>query len=255
MAPLSGRLLRALEPCLISRSGSFLAWLWTLMACLPTSVSPNSRSRVSLSVGQERTPVFLSFFFPSIVSVIYLIYSSFSIYTGKKWPSGVTFQLIACRPKGLGSVGLKSDDPFDAPAVQTGYLTDPAGADLATLKHGIALARRLAAAPAFADWLQPSNGELFPGSGVADDAAVDKYIRETIHSSNAIVGTARMGVAGAEAGDVVDPALRVYGFENLRVIDASVMPTIPGGQTASPTIMIAERAARALSGDVGALPA
>lgn len=174
---------------------------------------------------------------------------------GKKWPSGVTFQLIACRPKGLGSVGLRSADPFDAPAVQTGYLTDPAGADLATLKAGIALARRIAAAPAFTDWLDPAAGELFPGAGAADDAAVEAYIRDTIHSSNAIVGTARMGAAGAAAGDVVDANLRVYGFDNLRVIDASVIPSIPGGQTAAPTIMLAERAAAALAGDAAALPA
>ena len=53
---------------------------------------------------------------------------------GKKWPSGVTFQLIACRPKSRGSVGLKSADPFDAPKLDPGYLSDPAGQDLATLK-------------------------------------------------------------------------------------------------------------------------
>ena len=168
---------------------------------------------------------------------------------GKKWPSGITFQLIACRPRGLGSVQLKSDDPFEFPAVSSGYLTDAAGADMATLKHGIALARDLAASAAFKDYVEGPEGELFPGRAISDDAAIEQYIRETIHSSNAIVGTCRMGTAGAAAGDVVDPShLKVYGFDNLRVIDASVIPTIPGGQTAAPVVMIAERAAAMILG-------
>ena len=167
---------------------------------------------------------------------------------GKKWPSGTTFQLIACRPKSLGSVGLKSNDPFDAPSVAPGYLNDPAGADLATLQHGIAIARDIATAPAFKDYLVDLDEELFPGKSVTSESDIEEYIRSTIHSSNAIVGTCRMGTAGAAAGDVVDPELKVYGFDNLRVIDASVIPIIPGGQTAAPTIMIAERAAAVILG-------
>lgn len=167
---------------------------------------------------------------------------------GKKWPSGVTFQLVACRPKSLGSVGLKSNDSFEAPAVTPGYLNDPAGADLATLQHGIAIARQMAGSAAFKDYLVDPEEELFPGKGVSSDSDIESYIRSSIHSSNAIVGTCRMGTAGAAAGDVVDPELKVYGFENLRVIDASVIPTIPGGQTAAPTIMIAERAAAVILG-------
>jgi choline dehydrogenase-like flavoprotein len=162
---------------------------------------------------------------------------------GKKWPSGITFQLIACRPKGLGSVGLKSNNPFEAPAVDTGYLNDPAGADMATLRHGVEIARQLAKTEAFQQYIEGADGEQFPGVKISSDADIESYIRETIHSSNAIVGTCRMGGAGAAAGDVVDGELKVYGFDNLRVVDASVIPTIIGGQTAAPTVMIAERIA------------
>jgi choline dehydrogenase-like flavoprotein len=165
---------------------------------------------------------------------------------GRKWPSGVTFQLIAARPAGRGRVGLRSADPFDAPRVETGYLTDPAGKDLATLRHGIRLARELAAAPAFAEFVD-AGAEAFPGPAVSDDAALDAYIRSSVHSSNAIVGTCRMG-ADAAGGAVVDAQLRVHGLEGLRVVDASVMPRIPGGQTGAPTAMVAERAAAMLTG-------
>ena len=161
---------------------------------------------------------------------------------GMKWTSGVTFQLIACRPKARGRVALASDDPFCPPHVETGYLTDAQGADLETLSDGLALARRLASTGAFAEYLDK---ELFPGADVSDSAAdIEGYIRRTVHSSNAIVGTCRMGDSGGpDKGDVVDSALRVYGTQGLRVVDASIMPIIPGGQTGAPTIMIAERAA------------
>jgi len=166
---------------------------------------------------------------------------------GKKWPSGVTFQLVACRPRSRGCVGLHSDSAFDAPAIETGYLADPEGRDLATLLHGITLARELASGSAFSEYIE---GEAFPGPSVAtNDEALEDYVRRSIHSSNAIVGTCRMGSGGAVAGDVVDPAtLTVHGLQGIRVIDASVIPGIPGGQTVAPVVMIAERAAAALGG-------
>ena len=74
---------------------------------------------------------------------------------------------------------------------------------------------------------------------------MEEYIRTTVHSSNAIVGTARMGAGPQDS--VVDAALRVHGVSGLRVVDASVMPSIPGGQTAAPTVMIAERLAAVLT--------
>ncbi|KAI7844723.1 hypothetical protein COHA_001810 [Chlorella ohadii] len=163
---------------------------------------------------------------------------------GLKWPSGITVQLIACRPHSTGSVGLKSADPFDAPKLSPGYLTDAAGADLATLRSGVHWARELARQGPLAEYL---SGELFPGSAVENDAAIDEYIRGSIHSSNAIVGTCKMGAGPADS--VVDTQLRVHGVEGLRVVDASVVPRIPGGQVAAPVVAIAERAAALLRGE------
>ncbi|KAL4424367.1 hypothetical protein ABPG75_001668 [Micractinium tetrahymenae] len=162
---------------------------------------------------------------------------------GLKWPSGITVQLIACRPQSRGSVGLKSADPFDAPKLETGYLTDAAGADLATLRVGVHWARDLASSGPLSEYV---NGELFPGSKVVSDEEIDEYIRSTIHSSNAIVGTCKMGAA--DGSSVVDSHLRVHGVDGLRVVDASVIPGIPGGQTAAPTVMVAERAAALITG-------
>ena len=158
---------------------------------------------------------------------------------GRKWPSGVTFQVVATRAAGKGQVSLKSDDPFDSPLIVPGYLTDRDGRDMATLKNGIELARKIASTGTMSSVL---DGELFPGADVSTPAAVEEYIRKTIHSSNALVGTCRMGTA-AENGDVVDQDLKIFGLEGIRVVDASVIPIIPGGQTGAPTVMIAERAA------------
>ena len=108
-----------------------------------------------------------------------------------------------------------------------------------TLKHGINLARQIASTGVMSEVL---DGEMFPGSDIATPAGVEAYIRRTIHSSNALVGTCRMGTSGAN-GDVVDNNLKIFGLDNIRVVDASVIPVIPGGQTGAPTVMIAERAA------------
>lgn len=165
---------------------------------------------------------------------------------GLKWPSGVTFQVIAVRPHSRGSISLKSADVFDAPKIDVGYLSDPAGEDVATLMSGIRVARELATTAPLADFLS-TDQELFPGAGTGGDAELEEYVRRSVHSSNAIVGTCQMG-ASAEAGAVVDAQLRVHGLQGLRVVDASIMPHIPGGQTGAPVFMIAERAAALLAG-------
>jgi len=79
---------------------------------------------------------------------------------GGSWPAGITMQLLACRPKSRGSVTLASTNPFDLPSVDLGYFTDPEGADLATLKAGINMARHISEQPALAQYLE---GELWPG--------------------------------------------------------------------------------------------
>ncbi|KAK9901079.1 hypothetical protein WJX75_002208 [Coccomyxa subellipsoidea] len=118
------------------------------------------------------------------------------------------------------------------------------GADLSTLRSGIKLARHIAAQPACAAFVA---SELHPGAPASSDAAIDEFIRDTVHSGNANVGTCSMAAApGGNA--VVDPCLRVFGVRGLRVADASVIPVIPGGQTGAATVMVAERAAQILLG-------
>ena len=164
--------------------------------------------------------------------------------TGRKWPSGVTFQLLAVRPASRGHIGLRSADPWDAPVLDPGFLTDKAGEDAATLRAGIAIARDLASQPAFSGLIE---GEAHPGPGAASESALDAYLASTLHSGNAVVGSARMGPRPS-AGDVVDSDLKVHGISGLRVVDASVFPVVPGGQTGAPVIMLAERAAAGLAG-------
>ena len=160
--------------------------------------------------------------------------------------SGLTVQVVNCRAKSQGKVSLASKDPLKKPRIECRYLSD--AADLQSLRSGLRLARTIVQQPAFQDVLGP---EVFPGPNVQSDADLDAYIRESLHTANALVGTCRMGRPD-DKGAVVDPTLRVIGAQNLRVVDASVMPSIPGGQTGASTTMIAERAAdliRAAHGD------
>ena len=161
--------------------------------------------------------------------------------------SGLTVQVVGVRAKSKGKLSLASKDPRKKPRIECRYLSE--GADLQSLRRGLRLARELVKQQAFGDVLGP---EVFPGPAVQTDAELDAYIRESLHTANALVGTCRMGRA-ADPDAVVDPSLKVIGTRNLRVVDASVMPFIPGGQTGAPTTMIAERAAdliRAAHGDV-----
>lgn len=82
--------------------------------------------------------------------------------------------------------------------------------------------------------------EVYPGTAVETDDEIDEYIRNTLHTANALTGTCKMGL-GEDC--VVGPDLKVFGVNNVRVCDSSIFPSIPGGQTATPTVMVADRAA------------
>ena len=154
---------------------------------------------------------------------------------------GFSFQSIAVRPESKGQILLKNRDIRQKPLINVGYVSSEA--DMATLREGIKLSRKLATSTsAFSKYV---GREVFPGPSVQSDSEIDKYIRESLHTSNALVGTCKMG---NDAESVVDNELRVRGIQGLRVIDASVIPKIPGGQTSAPTIMIAEKAADILLG-------
>ena len=139
------------------------------------------------------------------------------------------------RPGSRGRISLRSHDPLDAPHIHANYLSDPQ--DMEALLEGVKLARQLASAPAFTKY---RGRELFPGSEAKDDTALRTHISKTAETLYHPVGTCKMG---NDAASVVDSELRVHGLEGLRVVDASIMPVIVGGNTNAPTIMIAEKAA------------
>jgi len=164
--------------------------------------------------------------------------SNYREYAAKwlSWPSGYTFQNICVRPKSTGHVRLKSSSYKDKPEISTGYLSSDE--DVKSLRNGIKLSRKLGTSEEFKKY---NPVELFPGAHVQTDEEIDEYIRNSAHSGNAVVGSCRMGVNPKSA--VVDPELRVMGIKALRVVDSSVMPVLPGGQTCSSTLMIAEKGA------------
>jgi choline dehydrogenase len=157
-------------------------------------------------------------------------------------PPGHGFSLGACllRPESRGALALRSRDPAAAPVVQPNYLERET--DLRRLTYGIHLIRRVAHAAALAPW---RGDEYLPGAAVQTDEEIDRFVRERVETLYHPVGTCKMGT---DALAVVDPQLRVRGATGLRVVDASVMPTLIGGNTHAPTVMIAEKAADLIRG-------
>nr|WP_281372192.1 GMC oxidoreductase [Modestobacter versicolor] len=143
-----------------------------------------------------------------------------------------------------GSVRLRSADPTWAPSIDAGYLTDPR--DLEALVTGMERARDIASVGPLARVLAD---EWSPGGTVRGRAALGAKARETLESLYHPVGSCRMGT---DDQAVVDPQLRVHGIAGLRVVDASVMPTLVRGNTNAPTIMIAERASDLVKAELGA---
>ncbi|MCW2683298.1 MAG: hypothetical protein JWP33_1211 [Blastococcus sp.] len=139
-----------------------------------------------------------------------------------------------------GTVRLRSADPTWAPAIDAGYLTDER--DLDALVSGVEQARRIAATGPLADVLDE---EWSPGPAVQGREALRKAVRNTLESLYHPVSSCRMGT---DDQAVVDSQLRVHGIDGLRVVDASVMPTLVRGNTNAPTMMLAERAADLILG-------
>ena len=147
---------------------------------------------------------------------------------------GFSCHVCVLRPKSRGSVTLESSDPMAAPRIDPGFLSDPE--DLDVLMKGVRKTRQIMAAEPLARYIHK---ELFI-EGEPDDAALEQHIRNRADTIYHPVGTCKMGMDDMA---VVDPQLRVHGLDGLRVVDASVMPRLVGGNTNAPTIMIAEKAA------------
>lgn len=159
-----------------------------------------------------------------------------------------TMSVCNLRPTSRGTIRLKSADPAAAPEIRPNYLSTDE--DRAVAANSIRVARRIVTRPALSGFFPE---ETLPGPAVSSDdenalALAAGQVGTTIFHP---VGTARMGLA-SDPNAVVDARLRVIGIEGLRVADASVMPTIPSGNTNSPTIMIGEKAARMILEDARA---
>lgn len=141
------------------------------------------------------------------------------------------------QPRSSGRLVLASAHPAEHPAIDPCYFSDPR--DLALMVEGLKLARRVFASSVF-DGVRTE--ELKPGPQARTDEELGAAIREVVQTLYHPTGTCRMGPA-AEARAVVDPVLRVHGLAGLRVVDASIMPAIPRGNTNAPTMVIAEKAA------------
>jgi choline dehydrogenase-like flavoprotein len=156
---------------------------------------------------------------------------------GRKTVFGHGYSCHVCllRPKSRGSVTLKSADPFAAPAIDPNFLAEPD--DLARLVRGFKAMRHILAQPALAGH---GARELATSANAKTDVEIEAFIRGHADTIYHPVGTCRMGTGPL---DVVDAELRVHGVSGLRVVDASIMPSIVSGNTNAPTIMIAEKAA------------
>ncbi len=137
---------------------------------------------------------------------------------------------------------MTSADPAAKAQIRANYLSDVAAEDLRTLVEGVKLSRELFAGAPF-DCVRGE--EIFPGKAIASDNEIVAYIRRKAETVYHPVGTCRMG---NDADAVVDAELRVHGITGLHVVDASVMPCLPGGNTNAPTVMIAEKAAEFILG-------
>ncbi|KAI0316388.1 GMC oxidoreductase-domain-containing protein, partial [Amylostereum chailletii] len=156
-------------------------------------------------------------------------------------PANGNFISITCvlvSPTSRGSVTLSSSDPFTIPTIDPAFLQSPF--DIFTLREAIKSARQFLSAPVWHGYIVAPFG---PAANATTDSEIEAYARANAGASWHSVGTARMSARGSQDG-VVDPDLRVKGTAGLRVVDASVLPVIPGAHTQVPTYVIAERASR-----------
>jgi choline dehydrogenase len=148
---------------------------------------------------------------------------------------GMTLTVYQCRPESKGSIHAKSSDPHAAPAIRPNYLADPY--DQRVLVDGMKIGRRI---------IENQNldkyraYEMNPGAKAQTDAEWLQWARETAQTTYHVIGTCKMG---QDPLAVVDDRLKVHGIQGLRVVDASIMPTMTSGNTNAAVIMIAEKAA------------
>jgi choline dehydrogenase-like flavoprotein len=154
---------------------------------------------------------------------------------------GFSANIVHLNPTSSGTVRMRSADPLDQPAIEQSFLTTHQ--DMQVMIAAVRLVRHIVQQPAFQPYVAE---ELAPGAGIKDDAAMARFVRATGIPNLHAVGTCRMG---ADTCAVVDPELRVRGVQGLRVADASIMPSVPAGNTNAPAIMIGEKASAMILDD------
>ena len=150
------------------------------------------------------------------------------------WGHGYSCHVCLLRPKSVGTLSLASADPAAAPNIDPKFFGHPD--DLEAMVDGFKLTRKIMDAPALASI---RSGEMYT-AGIRSDEAIREELRQRSDTIYHPVGTCKMG---SDAMAVVDPRLRVHGLEGLRVVDASIMPVLIGGNTNAPSMMIGEKAA------------
>lgn len=148
---------------------------------------------------------------------------------------GMTLTVYQCRPESKGSIHSKSNDPAAAPAIRPNYLADPI--DQRVLVDGMKIGRGIIGSRVLDKYRAY---EMNPGDKVQTDAEWLQFARENGQTTYHVIGTCKMG---QDPMAVVDDRLRVHGIQGLRVVDASIMPTVPSGNTNAAVIMIAEKGA------------
>jgi 4-pyridoxate dehydrogenase len=158
------------------------------------------------------------------------------------YADGFSLRAVMLRPESRGEITLASADPGVPVEIRQNFLATEN--DRRTIRDGLKLVRRLCGTPPLSDF---AARELAPGPEVNSDERLDAYIRATAATAHHPLGTCKMGPNGAPMA-VVDPELRVRGVEGLRVVDASVMPDLIGGNINAVVIMISEKAADLIRG-------
>ncbi len=168
-------------------------------------------------------------------------YEQGKVYILDDFP-GMTAGAWAHRPQSTGHVRARSADVFVDPVIQPNYLADPN--DRRVTLGGIRLIRRLLHSPQLAPFV---DSEVLPGPAAQSDDDLLAYAYANGSTTYHLIGTARMGPA-ADPAAVVDDQLRVHGLQGLRVVDASIMPSMPSANTYATTLMIAEKASDMIRG-------
>jgi choline dehydrogenase len=175
---------------------------------------------------------------------IAFVHVPFDIIIGQNNPNAVSILPGVVRPLSRGWIRLASSDPMERPLVNAAYLTDRS--DLRRLADSVKLARDIFNTKAFSEWL--TGKELLPGPDFAGDDKLEDFVRLRADSYHHQVGSCKMGVDNMA---VVDPQLRVYGVEGVRVADASVMPFIVSGNCHAAILAIAEKCSDMIKADHG----